>query len=128
MKNSAPDVEAAALLLRALANVGRLRIALRLLRGAAAVGVLERELGMRQPLLSQQLAELRDAGLIAGRREGRTVVYTLLPGGPERLVAGLAHGLGMEIPTVDGAGTVPVLPPRRQAHLGAMFATVVTAG
>ena len=38
---------------------------------------LDETLGIRQPGLSQQLAELREAGLIAGRKEGKTVRYRL---------------------------------------------------
>lgn len=38
---------------------------------------LEDLLGIRQPGLSQQLAELREAGLIKGRKEGKAVHYRL---------------------------------------------------
>jgi DNA-binding transcriptional ArsR family regulator len=71
------DLEAAALLLRTLSNPARLRIALRLVVGECAVATLESELAFRQPNLSQQLAELRDAGLVTTRRESRTIFYNL---------------------------------------------------
>jgi DNA-binding transcriptional ArsR family regulator len=38
---------------------------------------LEDGLGIRQPGLSQQLSELRRAGLISGRKEGKQVFYRL---------------------------------------------------
>lgn len=64
-------------LLRALASPARLLILSCLLGGERAVGEIERELGLKQPGLSQQLAELRDAGLVATRREGRSVFYRI---------------------------------------------------
>ena len=113
------DVEASVLLLRALANPARLRIALRLLDGACAVGVLEAELGLRQPNLSQHLAELREAGLVAARREARTVVYTLAGDGQRNFLAALMGGLNGEAPSVAASRLAP--PQRRQA---AVFARV----
>lgn len=64
-------------LLRALAHPARLLILSCLLGGERAVGEIERELGLKQPGLSQQLAELRDAGLVATRREGKSVFYRM---------------------------------------------------
>lgn len=58
-------------LLRLLANPNRLSILCLLLEGERSVMELEVLLGIRQPTLSQQLAELRDAGLVSPRRESR---------------------------------------------------------
>ena len=69
----------AAEFLKALANPNRLMILARLLRADASVGELETELGIRQPTLSQQLAGLRDAGLVEARRDAKQVFYRLLP-------------------------------------------------
>jgi DNA-binding transcriptional ArsR family regulator len=71
------DIEGTARLLRLLGNEARLRIMLRVGEGEVSVADLEAELGVRQPNLSQHLAELRDAGLLASRRDGRTVLYSL---------------------------------------------------
>ena len=71
------DPQAAAEMLRALAHPMRLAILCRLLGGEAAVSVFEEELGLRQPSLSQQLAFLRDAGLVATRRVSKSVIYRL---------------------------------------------------
>ena len=69
--------EASAALLRALANPQRLRLVCELLGGERGVGELETLTGIRQPTLSKELARLREAGLIEGRREAKAVFYTL---------------------------------------------------
>ena len=71
------DSAAAAEMLRALAHPMRLMILCRLLEGEAGVSELEQQLGLRQPNLSQQLAALRDAGLVSTRRESRCIIYQL---------------------------------------------------
>lgn len=116
------ELDAAAERLRALANPARLRIALRLLDGECAVGAIEAELGLRQPALSQQLAVLREAGLIAPRRDARAVIYALSEPDGAALVRGLAAGLGLAAPPAP----VPDVPVRRPASalMGAAFASV----
>lgn len=64
-------------LLKALANEDRLVILCQLAQGEANVGALEACLDIRQPTLSQQLAVLRDEGLVATRREGKYIYYRL---------------------------------------------------
>ncbi len=71
------DPQAAAELLRALAHPMRLQILCRLLAGELAVGGFESELGLKQPNLSQQLGQLREAGLVTTRREAKAVFYSL---------------------------------------------------
>lgn len=63
--------------LKKLANPNRLMIACALVDGEHSVRELEDSLGIRQPGLSQQIAELRDAGLIVGRKELKSVFYRL---------------------------------------------------
>lgn len=63
--------------LKKLSNPQRLLLACSLVGGERSVRELEETLGIRQPGLSQQLAELREAGLIAARKEGKTVHYRL---------------------------------------------------
>ncbi|MFC0218610.1 ArsR/SmtB family transcription factor [Pseudochelatococcus lubricantis] len=63
--------------LKKLSNPDRLLVACALVDGELSVRQLEDLLGIRQPGLSQQLAELRTAGLIEGRKEGREVFYHL---------------------------------------------------
>lgn len=117
------DTAAAAATLRVLGNETRLQIVLRLLRGEAAVSDLERELAIRQPNLSQQLGELRDAGLVVGRREAKSVIYSLASASQERLVTALSYGFGGPGPlpqhqTASAGGGM------RSGHLGAVFARV----
>lgn len=63
--------------LKKLSNPQRLLLACSLVDRERSVRELEDMLGIRQPGLSQQLAELREAGLIAGRKEGKAVYYRL---------------------------------------------------
>jgi DNA-binding transcriptional ArsR family regulator len=62
---------------RALAHPVRLRILDALARQEACVCHLTALLGKRQPYISQQLAALREAGLVADRREGTLIYYRL---------------------------------------------------
>lgn len=63
--------------LKKLSNPDRLLVACALVEGERSVRELEDALGIRQPGLSQQIAELREAGLIAGRKQGKQVFYRL---------------------------------------------------
>lgn len=74
MQRAAGD---AARLLRALANPDRLLLLCRLSQGECVVADLERELGIAQPTLSQQLTVLRLERLVSTRREGRHIRYAL---------------------------------------------------
>ncbi|HQT87932.1 MAG TPA: metalloregulator ArsR/SmtB family transcription factor [Acidiphilium sp.] len=74
MKRSAAE---AVEFLRGIANPHRLMILCHLARGEHSVGTLERELGIRQAHLSQQLARLRQDGLVQTRRDSRTIYYSI---------------------------------------------------
>lgn len=63
--------------LKKLSNPDRLLVACALVEGERSVRDLEDVLGIRQPGLSQQLAELREARLIVGRKDGKQVFYRL---------------------------------------------------
>ena len=69
--------EKQAQLFRALSHPVRLRIMDILARQEACVCHLTAILDQRQPYVSQQLATLRDAGLVADRREGTLIYYRL---------------------------------------------------
>jgi DNA-binding transcriptional ArsR family regulator len=68
----------AAKILAAASEPGRLRMLLVLGRGPAFVSDLARELGLRLPHASQQLAALREADLVKAKRRGTKVEYTLV--------------------------------------------------
>ncbi len=63
--------------LKALAHENRLMILCILSQGERSVSELEQMLGLRQPTVSQQLARLRADGMVAARREGKTIFYSV---------------------------------------------------
>ena len=85
-------IEDAVTLLKRLGHPSRLLIVCRLIEGEMSVAEMEDELGLRQPSLSQQLGELRNAGIIEPRREAKNVVYRLADAKAETLVETL-HAL-----------------------------------
>jgi DNA-binding transcriptional ArsR family regulator len=72
-----PRRQEVASLFRSLGNPNRLAILGALLDGERSVGELESNLGIRQPILSQQLAILREAGLLETTRDRKSIVYRL---------------------------------------------------
>jgi len=67
----------AAAVARALADAKRLCVVERLADGERSVSDLSRDIGCQVPNMSQHLAVLRTAGIVARRREGSTVFYRL---------------------------------------------------
>lgn len=63
--------------LKLLANEDRLLLLCQLSQGEHCVSELEAQLGIRQPTLSQQLAVLRQQGLVSTRREGKHIFYSV---------------------------------------------------
>jgi DNA-binding transcriptional ArsR family regulator len=63
--------------LKALAHENRLMILCILSQGEKSVSELERQLDLRQPTVSQQLARLRGDGLVSARRDGKTIYYSV---------------------------------------------------
>src|SRR5580704_1725023 len=76
---------------RALADPSRRAIFERLTRGEAAVKDITARFDISQPAVSQHLAALRSAGLVAERREGRLVYYRVEPKGLRPLVDWITH-------------------------------------
>ncbi|RMG32258.1 MAG: ArsR family transcriptional regulator [Planctomycetota bacterium] len=66
-------------LLRVLADHTRLRVVRMLLDGERRAGEIGRRLGIEKTLLSHHLRVLREAGVVVGRRVGKSVVYSLAP-------------------------------------------------
>jgi DNA-binding transcriptional ArsR family regulator len=60
-----------------MSNPVRLSILCVLMEGVRSVGELETLLDVHQPTLSQQIGELREAGIIVGVRQAKSVVYRL---------------------------------------------------
>jgi DNA-binding transcriptional ArsR family regulator len=65
-------------LLRALAAPVRIAIVLQLRESPRCVHELVAALGVTQPLISQHLRVLKSAGVVAGERHGREVLYQLV--------------------------------------------------
>jgi DNA-binding transcriptional ArsR family regulator len=63
--------------LKALGHENRLMILCILSQGEKSVSELEAMLSLRQPTVSQQLARLRAEGLVATRRDGKAIHYSL---------------------------------------------------
>jgi len=74
---SRAEAEAAAERLRVYAQPQRLMILSFLTTGEYTVSEIEEATGVTQPALSQQLAELRRADIVATRREAKNVYYRL---------------------------------------------------
>jgi len=62
---------------RVLAHPIRIRILELLVRGERTVQELQQELGVEQPVVSQQLAVLRAGNIVSGTKEGVSVRYAV---------------------------------------------------
>jgi ArsR family transcriptional regulator len=62
---------------RALAHPTRIRMLEILVRGGRTVQELQQELALDQPSVSQQLAVLRNQGIVSAQKEGLSVRYAL---------------------------------------------------
>lgn len=104
--NTAELVEnaaAAADFLKKFAHPSRLMIVCSLIDGERSVRDLEDTLGIRQPGLSQQIAELRDAGIIAGRKQSKNMFYRLADHRVTEFIS-LLHRMFCELPKKDRQG------------------------
>jgi DNA-binding transcriptional ArsR family regulator len=63
--------------LKVLAHPDRMLLLCTLTQGEMCVQELEEELDLHQPSLSQQLGVLRTEGVVATRREGKNVFYSV---------------------------------------------------
>jgi DNA-binding transcriptional ArsR family regulator len=77
LRAAAGDAVAA---LKVLGNEDRLLLLCQLAQGEMCVGDLEAQLDIRQPTLSQQLAVLRNEGVVSTRREGKNIHYRIADG------------------------------------------------
>lgn len=64
-------------LLKTLANENRLLLLCQISQGEKCVSDLEQATGIQQPTLSQQLTVLREQELVATRREGKQIFYSV---------------------------------------------------
>lgn len=99
------SARAAADLMKALSSENRLLLLCLLAEGEKTVGQLAETLDLRQAAVSQQLTLLRKDGLVAARRDGRTMHYRLT-GREARAVIEVLHRLFCE-PAQPPAETAP---------------------
>lgn len=78
--------QAAAQLLRSMANPHRLMLLCALVEGEKSVGALNELVPLSQSALSQHLAILREEQLVETRRESQSIFYRLTPGPIEALL------------------------------------------
>ncbi len=97
----AASARTASRFLKALSNPNRLLLLCLLAEGEMTVSALEAALGLRQPAISQQLARLRAEGLIAGRRDGKSIHYRLASDQARRIMV-LLYELFCEPESDDG--------------------------
>jgi DNA-binding transcriptional ArsR family regulator len=76
---------------RALADPSRRAIFERLTEGELGVKELTESFSISQPAVSQHLAALQEANLVARRHEGRRTYYRVAPGGLRPLVDWVAR-------------------------------------
>ena len=84
--------EAAAELLKAMANPQRLRVLCLRVEREMSVGEINALVPLSQSALSQHLAVLREKELVQTRREAQNVFYALMPG-PAAQVMHTLHGI-----------------------------------
>ena len=88
-------------LLETLSPLARLELLLLIGAGEACVCHLETRLGYRQAYISQHLMALRQAGLLASRREGKYIFYRLVKPEILTLIQHAANISGVSLPVIE---------------------------
>jgi len=96
MKDLQNRAEEVAGILKLLSHPNRLLIACKLRDQELSVSALEDEIGAAQPTLSRDLARMRDEGLVAARRQSKSVFYRLADDRLARVVDALCAAFGPE--------------------------------
>lgn len=94
------NADAAARLLKTLANDQRLRVLCFLFDEELSVGEINERVELSQSALSQHLAKLRAEGIVTTRRDAQTIYYSLADGAVRQIIATLhdiyLHGAGRQ--------------------------------
>lgn len=88
-------------LIETISPLARLEILLLIGAGEACVCHLETRLGYRQAYISQHLMALRQAGLLASRRDGKYVFYQLAKPEIISLIQQAANISGVILPSIE---------------------------
>ena len=102
--------------IRHYAQPQRLMILSLLLEGEQSVGAIDDATGVGQPALSQQLAELRHAGLLASRRAARQVYYRLANSTVEARAKAIETLFCDDLPVMKFAGRIVAQAENAQAE------------
>lgn len=92
MENMMRNAQTASTFLKAISHEGRLMILCHLASGEKSVTELEQLLSARQAAVSQQLSRLRTEGLVAPRRDGKAIYYSLADPRARQIIE-LVYGL-----------------------------------
>lgn len=84
-----PMADTVADLMKTLAHPNRLLALCAMMEKERSVGELAAALGMRDQAMSQQLAILRNKGLVSTRRDGQTIYYGLADARIETVMSAL---------------------------------------
>ena len=88
-------------LIESISPLARLELLLLIGAGEACVCHLETRLGYRQAYISQHLMALRQAGLLASRREGKYIFYRLLKPEILTLIQQAANISEVSLPVIE---------------------------
>ncbi|MDQ0561563.1 DNA-binding transcriptional ArsR family regulator [Rhizobium mesoamericanum] len=105
----------AAEFMRLFSTPGRLMLLCHIAQRERSVGEIQEDLGLKQPALSQQLAELRQAGLVETRRQSRQVYYSISDG-RVAMVMDMLMQMFCEVTPRIGTSIAPVGPSTRQSR------------
>jgi DNA-binding transcriptional ArsR family regulator len=92
------SAQAAARLMKLLASEQRLILLCRLIEGEVSVGELATHVGLAQSAASQHLAKLRAEGVVATRRDGQTIYYSIADPKAVRVIDTLCELYGRDAP------------------------------
>ena len=118
--------------LRSYAQPQRLMILSHLQAGEMTVSEIDSATTIGQPALSQQLGELRRAGLVATRRAAKQVFYRLADAGVAQCVRSIEAQFGEGTAPIPPAPSLTVAeapaPPRPRNRSATQFARIVRPG
>ena len=88
---------------KALANPTRRRVLQLLRERPMTAGELADEFSVSKPTMSSHFAALREAGLVASEKQGKTVVYQLQMSVLEDALLSFAQSFGLDLQTTEQA-------------------------
>jgi ubiquinone/menaquinone biosynthesis C-methylase UbiE/biotin operon repressor len=104
--------------LRMLADPGRLRVLLLLEREELSVAELQEILGVGQSRISTHLSQLKQAGLVEDRRQGKNSLYRL----KDRQLTELFHAAAAEVPeSIEDARALALVLEKRRDKVRGYF-------